>query len=33
MQTTQRAPRARIVSTGRFNPERVVPNAELEALV
>ncbi len=27
------APRARVVSTGRFNPPRVVPNAELEKLV
>jgi 3-oxoacyl-[acyl-carrier-protein] synthase III len=33
IQTAQRAPRARIVSTGRFNPPRVVPNAELESLV
>jgi 3-oxoacyl-[acyl-carrier-protein] synthase III len=33
IQTTQRAPRARIVSTGRFNPPRVVPNTELESLV
>ncbi|HEX2093568.1 MAG TPA: beta-ketoacyl-ACP synthase III [Longimicrobiaceae bacterium] len=26
-------PRARVVSTGRFNPARVVPNAELETMV
>jgi 3-oxoacyl-[acyl-carrier-protein] synthase III len=28
-----RAPIARVVSTGRFSPERVMTNAELEALV
>ena len=33
IQNAQRAPRARIVSTGRFNPPRVVPNKELESLV
>jgi 3-oxoacyl-[acyl-carrier-protein] synthase-3 len=33
MSVTSGRPRARVVSTGRFNPPRVVPNAELEKLV
>jgi len=33
MSNSNGSPRARLVSTGRFNPPRVVPNAELEKMV
>ena len=33
MSVTNGLPRARVVSTGRFNPPRVVTNAELEKTV